>query len=732
MNAGDPRSDPSPPSPPVSVVVLNYNRAGDLAECLESIFQNDYPNFQVILVDNASEDGSMDVAKSWAAGSAGRGPVAVREIEVTSGGAGDLEMGDGRLEDFTPRSLAVIRSPQNLGFAGGHNLGIALAMKRRAQFVFLANSDIVVARDFLSHLVDAAKRPGIAAVGPAVLAYDHKDIVWQAGGTIHPALGWTRRNFEGEPLSKIGREPFEVSYLAGCAMLASAEALGEIGGLEAGYFLYFEDADWFARAAKRGRKAMLVPRSVVWHKENSLSSQAKSMYSSYYFARNRLEFVRRNYPGSLPLALAAGLRYGILNNLLKRRWHSLGMALRGTADFLAGRLGKMSDPRGAHLLPNFLLMSADYKPQPGGIAEHAYKVARGLAAAGAGVTVLAPRVRGARRFDREHGFETYRVPRIPVVELVAYFLVGCYVVLKHRIGVVYVATSYPCALVCRLMRVLVYFRYTVTIHAHEVVYTGRRLRSRIKSVLKPLQIAAIAGGDRVFAVSEFTRAMLVKAGVPDRKIATIFNGIDVEDLEGDTDLGDVVGRFGLAGKRVILTVARLDVHKGHDVVLRALPSIASQVPDLVYVIAGDGKMRSDLEALTRKLGLHDKVVFTGEIPRPDVVALFRACDVFVMLSRIEEGSVEGFGIVFLEAGALGKPVVGGRSGGIPDAVEDGVTGLLVDPLSPEEAAGAIARILVDHRLAASLGDAGSVRARSRFTWRRVVDSILAGLNEPGR
>jgi phosphatidylinositol alpha-1,6-mannosyltransferase len=515
-------------------------------------------------------------------------------------------------------------------------------------------------------------------------------------------------------------------------MLLSAEALGRVGRLDADYFVYFEDADWFARAAGRGLKALVVPRSVVWHKESRLSAQAKSVYSSYYFARNRLEFVRRNYARWLVPALAAGLRYGILNNLARRRWHHLAAALRGTADFILGRRGMVIDPGGARLLPTFLMLSADYKPQPGGIAEHAFKVARSLAARGAEVTVLAPAVAGARRFDGEHGFRTYRVPRIPGAEAAAYFMVGLYAVLRHRIGVVYVATSHPCALVCRLLRILIDFRFTVTVHAHEVVYAGKSLRSRLKSVLRPLQIAAIASGDRVFAVSDFTRQALVNAGVPDRKIATIYNGIDVEDLDIDVDVPGVVSRLGLGGKRVILTVARLDIHKGHDVVLRALPSIARAVPDVVYVIVGEGGMRPRLEALARELGLADRVVFTGSIPRTDVVALFKACDVFVMLSRIEGGSAEGFGIVFLEAGALGKPVVGGRAGGIPDAVEDGVTGLLVDPLSPEDGASAITRILLDRALAARLGAAGSERTRTRFTWNKVVDSILASLNEPAR
>ena len=140
-------------------------------------------------------------------------------------------------------------------------------------------------------------------------------------------------------------------------------------------------------------------------------------------------------------------------------------------------------------------------------------------------------------------------------------------------------------------------------------------------------------------------------------------------------------------------------------------------------------MRPRLVELARELGVSARVVFTGDLPRPDVVALFKAAQVFAMISRVEESSVEGFGIAFLEAGALGLAVVGGRSGGIPDAVADGETGLLVDPADPEAVAEATTRILLDRGLAGRLGAAGRKRARDEFTWKRVVDAIVASFED---
>src|SRR5207249_4196808 len=155
-------------------------------------------------------------------------------------------------------------------------------------------------------------------------------------------------------------------------------------------------------------------------------------------------------------------------------------------------------------------------------------------------------------------------------------------------------------------------------------------------------------------------------------------------------------------------------------------------PDLVYLVVGEGRHRRTLEALIGEVGVGDHVVLTGEVSDVPLERIYALCNLFIMASReqLDQCDVEGFGMVFLEANACGKAVIGGRSGGIADAIVDGETGLLVDPHSPEAIDGAVARLLSDPVLAARMGAQGRSRVIREFTWARVaarIEDILCAL-----
>jgi phosphatidylinositol alpha-1,6-mannosyltransferase len=179
----------------------------------------------------------------------------------------------------------------------------------------------------------------------------------------------------------------------------------------------------------------------------------------------------------------------------------------------------------------------------------------------------------------------------------------------------------------------------------------------------------------------------------------------------------------------ILTIARLeDRYKGHDVILRALPLVRAEVPEVCWRVIGDGPLRATLEERERTMGLGDSVEFLGAVSDEVRDRELAAADVFCMVSRMPSGGFagEGFGIVYLEANAYGVPVVAGATGGALDAVVHGKTGLLVDPDDHLAVADALVALLRDRELADRLGRAGRIRAE-QLTWELVAHRVEAEL-----
>ncbi len=189
---------------------------------------------------------------------------------------------------------------------------------------------------------------------------------------------------------------------------------------------------------------------------------------------------------------------------------------------------------------------------------------------------------------------------------------------------------------------------------------------------------------------------------------------------------DLIERYGLEGKKVLLTVARLVPRKGHKIVLDALPQVMREVPNLKYLIAGDGPEKARLQEQARQLGIQDAVIFVGDVAHHEVCDYYNLCDAFIMANRLEAGGdVESFGMVFTEANATGKPVIGGRSGGTAEAVLDGKTGFLVDPESAEEIAERLLLLLKNEHLCGRMGAAGLDRVRTEFNWSTRADALHA-------
>jgi glycosyltransferase involved in cell wall biosynthesis len=214
-------------------------------------------------------------------------------------------------------------------------------------------------------------------------------------------------------------------------------------------------------------------------------------------------------------------------------------------------------------------------------------------------------------------------------------------------------------------------------------------------------------------VSEAIRRVLLQSGIPPQCVQTIHSGIDLRRFE---EVADAPAVFP-AGTRIIGTVGHLAGHKGQRYLLEAMPSLLAEEPRLGLVVAGDGDLRATLEAQAVSLGIAEQVHFTGF--RQDIVAVMRQFEVFVFPS-----SLEGLGTATLDAMALGKPVVATRAGGIPEVVQDGVTGMLVPPRDPHALAQAILHLLRHPEHGQTLGEAGRKRVEQHFTAERMATQTL--------
>ena len=233
-----------------------------------------------------------------------------------------------------------------------------------------------------------------------------------------------------------------------------------------------------------------------------------------------------------------------------------------------------------------------------------------------------------------------------------------------------------------------------------------------------------AGADVILANSVSTRGMLRELGIAADRIEIVYPGVDTRRFRPDIDATDLRRQIAPHCETVVLSVGRLQTRKGHDLMIQAMQVLTrSQHRSLRYVIVGDGPERHRLEELVDRCGVRSAVTFCGEVPAELLPQYFAACDIFVLPNRIDQGDVEGFGIVFLEAAASGKPAVGGRSGGVPEAVAEGVSGLLVSGSDLEELAGAVARLIDSESLRRSLGAAGRARVVREFTWEYAAQRV---------
>ncbi|MEK4443601.1 glycosyltransferase family 2 protein [Niallia sp. FSL K6-0077] len=240
----------------VGIIIVNYKSYEDTYECLQSIQEIDYPDFSVYVVDNGSNDGSLE------------------KIQI--------------LTKKFPFPLIVIGESQNLGFAGGNNIGIKQAVKDNCNYFWLLNNDTIVLPNSLSPLVKTINTGNKVGIVGSKIYYNNSNKIWFAGGQINSLTLETSHIGMNVTDNGMYDKEKEVGYITGCSLLFEKNLLNDIGFMEEDYFLYYEETDWNIRARNAGWIIKYAPESVIYHKVSASSTTGNQLspYVDYYFLRN--------------------------------------------------------------------------------------------------------------------------------------------------------------------------------------------------------------------------------------------------------------------------------------------------------------------------------------------------------------------------------------------------------------------------------------------------------------
>ncbi|HEY0168992.1 MAG TPA: glycosyltransferase family 4 protein [Jatrophihabitans sp.] len=363
-----------------------------------------------------------------------------------------------------------------------------------------------------------------------------------------------------------------------------------------------------------------------------------------------------------------------------------------------------------------LIVTNDFPPRQGGIQSFVHELARRLPAGQ--VAVYASDHPGAAAFDAEQDFPVRRHPSgmlLPTPGARRRVLQA-----RQDFGStsVWFGASAPLGLLAAPLRRAGVRRLVASTHGHEAGWAmlpvGRQALRRIGAEV-----------DVVTYLAEYTRQRLAGAFGPKATLAQLTPGVDLDTFSPAVSGAAVRQRHGLTGHPVVVCVSRLVPRKGQDVLIQAMPAILAKVEQARLLIVGGGRYEQRLRALAQRTGVAEQVVFTGPVPAGELPEHFAAGDVFAMPCRTRRlgMDVEGLGIVFLEASASGLPVVAGNSGGAPETVRQGVTGLVVDGADVAAVADQVSGLLADPRRAAAMGAAGRQWTEQSWQWNAMADRL---------
>lgn len=310
----------------VSIIIVNFNGSKDTIDCLKSLEKITYKNFEVIVIDNASEKSDFENIEEF--------------LKTSKLNAKKSCLPAGRYQ-----------LKANLGFSGGNNVGIKEVMSLGTDYILLLNNDTEVAPDFLDKLIKVAeenKKGGLFA--PKIYFYDEPQRIWHAVCDFSWIGGGKPLQYEEIDKNPEEKEIKKTKYVSGCAMLIRKDVIEKVGLLEEDFFMYYEDTDFSLRAKKAGFELLYVPDSHIWHKVSRSAKKMGEPKIHYYHIRNALLISKRNAPFIILIGIYIWSAIHYLKQILKlaimpSRRESAKMIMRGILDFYKNKFGEYEENR---------------------------------------------------------------------------------------------------------------------------------------------------------------------------------------------------------------------------------------------------------------------------------------------------------------------------------------------------------------------------------------------------
>ncbi len=376
-----------------------------------------------------------------------------------------------------------------------------------------------------------------------------------------------------------------------------------------------------------------------------------------------------------------------------------------------------------------LLIPGDFPPVCSGIATYFHEIWKFYNSKEN--IILAAKYKEFENFDKTSNLNIIRVgiptgssPLHKIIKSFIYTFKTIQLHLKYKFEIIHCGQVLSSGMTGWIMKKIFKVPYFIYVYGSETYRFGNNkyLMRMIKTFLNEAEY--------IIPNSNFTQEEFLRLDIPKEKFKIITPGVDTNRFQPDIPDKVLVEKYNLSDKKVLLTVARLDERKGHDKVIESIAKLEKEIPNIVYLIVGKGREIDRLKNLVNKFEVKENVIFCGFVSDNDLQKYYNLCDIFLLLNRQTKedenlsGDYEGFGIVFLEASACGKPVIAGNFGGIADAVENNKSGFIIDGTNINEITTTISNLLKNENGLTKIGNYGRERAENYFTWKLISENLL--------